>query len=523
MVTSSNLEKRAVVSSFIFRFPRGKSAKPDVALFKRSDKVRTYQHHLAPISGSIDRKDKDPLTAAWRELREETTLTPATLSLWRTGKPFSFSDASVGREWTIHPFAFRLKNDDDVQAIHTDWEHESWGWYDPQTVIDEVGSRHGVPRLTDSLRRVWFEGETGERAGNTLATGLERLQADHESGSRELTAIAIQIFRDFIAQTRDGDAALDDSWWRGLRMAAWHLVKNGRESMGAATLSAVLIVLSEVENILRQQESVQTRWHRMLAMIDSHLQSRSSRVKRLQKSLADYLQSYVLSTDQNKHHLTVLTTSASSTIRDSLLNAYAALDLHTLELRILESRPLFEGATLASSVLSQFKDQFQSSPDKHLCIKLYTDASAAVASKDVDMVLLGADQISATKGVSNKTGSLPLALSAKHMSPAVKIAVLSEAEKINGTGGVVRDDHTEDNDPSEIFNTWKHDGVKGIQKLEAPGSERATIEVQNIYFEWVPLEMVDAFVCEDGILSGDDIRHKSKDLAELSQRYFGEL
>ncbi|KAL5365867.1 hypothetical protein BJX96DRAFT_20326 [Aspergillus floccosus] len=518
---ASSLEKRAVVSSFIFRFPRGQT-KPDVALFKRSDKVRTYQHHLAPISGSIDRTDKEPLAAAWRELHEETTLTRTALALWRTGKPFSFSDASVGREWTVHPFAFRLKSEDDARAIHTDWEHESWGWYDPQRVIDEIGGAHGVPRLTDSLRRVWFEGETGERAGRTLATGLERLRTDHESGSRELTAIAIRVFGDFIAQSREGDDKLDEGWWRGVRMAAWHLIKNGRESMGAATLSAVLGVLTEMESVLQMQtESVEAKWERMLAVIDSQLQNRSSRATRLQKSFVEYLQSTFLESGQ-REKLTVLTTSASSTIRDSLLNAYAALDLDTLELRVLESRPLFEGATLAACVLSQFQFQFQSSPDKHFHVKLYTDASAAVASEGVDIVLLGADQISATKGVSNKTGSLPLALSAKHMSPAVKIAVLSEVEKINGTGGVVRDDHAEDNDPMEIVGTWKHDGVKGAQVLKEPG-ERATVEVQNTYFEWVPLDIVDAFVCEEGVMSEDDIRQKSEKLGELSRRYFGDL
>ncbi|EAU37816.1 conserved hypothetical protein [Aspergillus terreus NIH2624] len=518
---ASSLEKRAVVSSLIFRFPRGQT-NPDVALFKRSDKVRTYQHHLAPISGSIERTDKDPLAAAWRELHEETTLTPASLALWRTGKPFSFSDASVSREWTVHPFAFRLKTDDAAAAIHTDWEHESWGWYDPQRVIDEIGGAHGVPRLTESLRRVWFEGEIGERAGRTLATGLERLRTDHASGSRELTAIAIRVFGDFIAELRGEGDVLDDEWWRRVRMAAWHLVKNGRESMGAATLSAVLGVLSEMESILQMQtESVQAKWERVLAVIDSQLQNRSSRATRLQESFVEYLQSTFLASGK-REKLTVLTTSASSTIRDSLLNAYAALDLDTLELRVLESRPLFEGATLAASVLSQFQSRFQSSPDKHLRVKLYTDASAAVASQDVDIVLLGADQISATKGVSNKTGSLPLALSAKHISPGVKIVVLSEVEKINGTGGVVRDDHAEDNDPMEIVGTWKHDAIKGVDALKDI-SERATVEVQNIYFEWVPLDMVDAFVCEEGVLSVDNIRQKSEKLGELSQRYFGDL
>lgn len=46
----SQLEKRAVVSSFIFKFPRGPSEKPVVALFKRSDKVRTYRFVYTVLS-----------------------------------------------------------------------------------------------------------------------------------------------------------------------------------------------------------------------------------------------------------------------------------------------------------------------------------------------------------------------------------------------------------------------------------------------------------------------------------------
>ena len=37
------LKKRAVVSSLIFRFVEGNIEKPQVALFKRSDKVNTYR------------------------------------------------------------------------------------------------------------------------------------------------------------------------------------------------------------------------------------------------------------------------------------------------------------------------------------------------------------------------------------------------------------------------------------------------------------------------------------------------
>jgi hypothetical protein len=43
--TMSQLKKRSVAVSFIFQFPKDDTTntRPKVALFKRSDKVRTYQ------------------------------------------------------------------------------------------------------------------------------------------------------------------------------------------------------------------------------------------------------------------------------------------------------------------------------------------------------------------------------------------------------------------------------------------------------------------------------------------------
>lgn len=40
---AQHLKRRAIVSSLIFRFLNGNLEQPQVALFKRSDKVNTYQ------------------------------------------------------------------------------------------------------------------------------------------------------------------------------------------------------------------------------------------------------------------------------------------------------------------------------------------------------------------------------------------------------------------------------------------------------------------------------------------------
>ncbi|KAL2870612.1 translation initiation factor eIF-2B subunit family protein [Aspergillus lucknowensis] len=527
-----NFQKRAVVSSFIFQFPNGPSEKPLVALFKRSDKVSTYRHRIAPISGSISRKDKNPLTAAWREISEETKLTPSTLAFWRTGKPFSFVDESVGREWTIHAFAFRLKasaeGEEGENAIETDWEHEGWQWYDPSAVIhDEIFESSGVPHLRESLRRVWFEGEMNERTGKGLGAALEKLHYDHESGSHELTAIALKAFRDFVIQSQDG--MNNASWWEDLRMAAWHLVKNGRESMGAATLNALLVILEEMDEIWRLDSIPQDKLERMLTIIDHHLKGRNSRAALVTKTFASYVQSNFLSEGNQREKLTLLTLSASSTIRDSVVEAYASLDIPTLELRILESRPLFEGVSISSSILSNFQSQFQNMPNKNLVINIYTDAAAALAAKDVDIVLLGADRISRSKGVSNKIGSLPLALSVKHVTPTAKVVVLSELEKVNGENGIIDDQELEDNDPTEVTRTWNAEAVKGADLVvgAAADSEKdrsaSTVSVRNVYFEWVPLALVDAFVSGEGVLTDARIHEKANQQEELASQYIDSI
>lgn len=535
-MTTPNLSqpprKRAVISSFIFKSPDEGQKKPQVALFRRSDKVRTYRHHLAPISGSID-PNESPLEAAWRELSEETSLNCTSLSHWRTGKPFSFTDPSVNREWTIHPFAFRLKSTGEgglgEKAIKIDWEHEGWQWFDPDSIVDneEFG---GVPRLHESLRRIWFEGEMNERAAEVLAAGLDRLQMDHQSGSQELTAIALGVFRDIVVQTRDG---LDGDWWAMVRMAAWHLGKNGRESMGTSITNALISMLSDMDGIWQQQTSEEAKWDRILGAIDHHLSERKCRTKKIKDAFVSYLQSTFSSSDdhQQKNRLVIMTVSASSTIRDSILDAFGAIgNVKALELRVLESRPLYEGVTIASSLYSQFKSQFPTSPqNKTLEIKIYTDASAALAATDVDFLLIGADRISNTKGISNKIGSLPAILSAKHVQPSIKVLVLSDLEKVEGLNGEESQSSQEDNDPMEIVDGWNSQGVKGLPVLEdginasKSGDSNARVQVKNIYFEWVPLALVEALVCEQGVLNKDSIRDQSLRLGGVINRYFGEL
>ncbi|KAJ6017237.1 hypothetical protein N7451_000616 [Penicillium sp. IBT 35674x] len=519
-----DLKTKSVVSCFIFSVEK---ANAQVALFRRSAKERTYQHHLAPISGSIDAHES-PLAAAWREVKEETTLTPQQLELWRHGKPYSFSDVSVGRKWTIHPFAFQLRNTEKDglhnELIKVNWEHDSWEWHDPGEVVDD-DSFGAVPYLAKSLGRVWFQKNMNRGASEALQSCLEELHVNRQSGNHELTCIALKGFRDVLVHLRD-----DPKWWETTRMTAWHIWKNSRERMDVGTLNALLGALDDIEDIKERDLEDESRWDLTLAVLDHHLEAHRMLPSRIQDSFVEYLQTHFISSEnaQSSQKLTILTLSANATIRDSLLDAIASTPISHLDIHILESRPLFEGASMASSLLTESQANLISSPDQIVKVTVHTDASAALASTNVDLVLLGADLISSSGCVSSKTGSLPAVLSAKYISPNAKVLILSGLEKVSDWDRREDRHKLQECDPAEVMSSWAHSGIKGVNILQGlrdfhAGSSKCTTHVENVDFEWVPANLIDGFVCEDGTWDVAKIEYKAQELKQRADRYFGDL
>ncbi|KID88458.1 translation initiation factor eIF-2B subunit family protein [Metarhizium guizhouense ARSEF 977] len=495
----SQLKKRSVAVSFIFQFPKDDTTntRPKVALFKRSDKVRTYQHKYAPVSGSIESFDANPLATAWREIQEETTLTPCSLTLFRQGKPYSFVDESIQREWTINPFGFILTSD--PSKITIDWEHDDYAWFDPADVADDQ-KVDGVPKLLESLRRVWLEFDFGA-AAPVLDAGLTRLKGDHESGARQLAGIALGVFADVLKKS---DISDKEVWWANARRAGWHLWKNGRESMGAPILSVVLAGLDVVREKTSEGLSADVV-DDIVASLDELARQREASASRIADAFAAFLQ---------QHHpadgpVRILTLSSSSTITRCLTHALASVG-HRLDLRILESRPLCEGAKLAYR-LSSFaaEHNFSSRVD----ITVMTDAAAGIASQDVDLLLLGADLIDRHGNVSNKTGSLPAVLAARHVSNNVKVVVVSEKEKVLPFEAPGH----EDNDAGEVTRGWDSVGVVRGQK---PGGD---VKVRNVYFEWVNNGLVDVYVTDEGISGTEDVMRWAADIERRAKDVFDGL
>jgi translation initiation factor 2B subunit (eIF-2B alpha/beta/delta family)/8-oxo-dGTP pyrophosphatase MutT (NUDIX family) len=526
-----SLERRSVVS--ILLFPSNPYAtKPyRFLLFRRSEKVRTYQKKLAPIAGSIESSDASPLSAAWRELREETGLGPSDVELWRRGPGFEFTDETAvsgkdstngkrGRVWKVWPFAFCLKREVSEQPgernklqLRIDWEHTNYEWRTVDEILNKSILDDCVPRLEVTLGQVWVSPESA------LHQALENLRLDHSNGARQLATIAVESMIDLITHER---VLEPKAWWRDFRLQAFHLAFNGRPSMAAAISKSIVTALSQVGDTTNLCPEFPGK---VKLALKSYIQQRSEIAKRVGAQLSAFLKETCKALGQDETRwIKILTLSSSSTIKTAVLYALNDNPLLHLEIRVLESRPLFEGVSFAEFLKQEPATQCELDSEGHkfhsrLRVVIGTDASVGILSKGIDLMMLGADRISEQGDVSNKTGSLPAVLTSKHITKGkCRVICISETDKIAPPGSL--DEHgEEDNDPDEVSQTWNLQS----QGLSLIGSSKDAVNISNIYFEWVPAGLIDHYICEDGVLSTTEIARKSKQIADLTDHVFSGL
>lgn len=335
-----------------------------------------------------------------------------------------------------------------------------------------------------------------------------------------MAAAALRILRETIVAF--SPCAPTEEWWSTVRMAAWHLVQNGRESMSAAIQSALLAALSKIEKrMARHPRDEEVDFlPAVVECIDDVLAQRTHSANTLSSSLADFL----ASTIPQSRALSILTLSESSTILHALLHLAQSGAFSKLNVHILESRPLFEGVSLASSLASATTNTSE------VHITIHTDASAALASRGIDVVLLGADRIASSGAVSNKTGSLPAVLSARYVTSGAtraKIVVLSDTDKIALSGSLPH--AVEDGGVEPVAAAWTAShrlrvAAESITAAAAQTTEnKVKVEVRNVSFEWVPAELVDVYVTERGKWTVDDIARHAEGLKAEEERMFGGL
>ena len=116
----------------------------EVLILRRSQQVGTYRGRWAGVSGYMEAApDQQALT----EIREETGLADADLTLIKKGQPLTARDEALGVKWVVHPYLFAIKDRDKIKI---DWEHKELKWIKPAESADYPT----VPNLKETMERV---------------------------------------------------------------------------------------------------------------------------------------------------------------------------------------------------------------------------------------------------------------------------------------------------------------------------------------------------------------------------------
>jgi translation initiation factor 2B subunit (eIF-2B alpha/beta/delta family) len=132
---------------------------------------------------------------------------------------------------------------------------------------------------------------------------------------------------------------------------------------------------------------------------------------------------------------------------------------------VCEARPLYEGRRLAKELHGA-----------GIPVTLLTESQIGLGMPQVDFVLFGADTVFPGRGVLNKAGSVLLALAARHAQKPVLVA--TERLKFVRDGGSA-EPRLESGPADEV---WEQ--------------RPADLDVSNVCFEFIPLELVTELITD---------------------------
>jgi len=169
----------------------------------------------------------------------------------------------------------------------------------------------------------------------------------------------------------------------------------------------------------------------------------------------------------------VLTYSRSRTVVDALIGAHNAGA--SFEVLCTESRPMGEGIKLARDLA-----------EAGIPVRLSTDAALFRLAQQASLIIVGADALT-NQSVVNKTGTSMLVMAGRHLSCSTY--VLSGSEKFVPRG-------------------YRLPGEESKPASEISAEPLPGVQIDNRYFESVPLGWIAAFITEEGRLTSWQLRER---------------
>ncbi len=281
---------------------------------------------------------------------------------------------------------------------------------------------------------------------NKIQKSLTELKEDNTSGANELINKALDILKyqaDIIAnQSEDIQDVI-------IKLSKE--IINSRPSM-APLINTIGYIIQNLEVITKKD---------ILYRIE---QFKRDKLK-IEKALVNNFNEFIFSNNKEIHKIMLI--SYSSTIIQ-LLNH---LMDRSIELFIMESRPLFEGYQTAKILSSNFQT--------HLIV----DAAIGKFMNQMDLVLIGIDSILKDGSIINKIGTFPLAVVANEKK--IDVYAVGDSLKYNLKSHFGLSVEIQEKPKEEVF------------KLES--SERNLI-VHNYYFDITPPKYIKGIISDLGVL-----------------------
>lgn len=268
---------------------------------------------------------------------------------------------------------------------------------------------------------------------------LKSLEEDSVHGAVYLTLEALNILKEEAERSPTFDEEFE---------AIINEISQTHEEM--ASINNVM------SDILTQTKGKELPKDKMIEIIAQEIQRVKNRenktVENLAKKIIDYQK--------------IMTISASGTILKAFKQIPQKLRKQ-MEVYVLESRPLFEGKQQAKKLVKE-----------GLNVCLLVDAAMGFYIENIETVVMGADTIFPDGSAINKIGSMPLALLANYYN--IPLFVAASSNKLSSL-------------PAEKH----HNLIKNRPKGEVIDESITGLEVKNIYFEFIPAELITEIISEE--------------------------
>ncbi|WP_049928040.1 NUDIX domain-containing protein [Halopiger goleimassiliensis] len=430
----------------------------EVLLLRRSDAVGTYRGQWGGVSGFAE---GDPDEQVRVEIREETGLADERVSLVRSGRPITFADDDLEREWTVHPYLFDVAN----REVDPSEEHDALEWVQPTAIL--AAEREAWDDHAD-CHEDWLERETVPElwpAYERVAPTVRSIAADDEHGAATLSVRALEVLRDragLLVAERE-EFGVDPEGERAELAELAERLLEARPSMAVLRNRVNRAMSGAFDDAAAERDA---------GGAPAVLESAVAGIERAVDADAE-----AAANAGERIEGRVLTLSRSGTVREALARGDPS------RVFVAESRPACEGTTVAEELADDVVD----------CpVTLHTDAAVAhvLEREDVDRVVVGADTVLPDGAVVNKTGTRAAAIAAAR--EGIPVTVVAASDKVSTREEVNLESGARD---------AVYDGD--------------AVDVLNPTFDVTPADCVTAIVTERGPLEPDGVADVAAELRDL--------